>query len=45
MYSFGEEQEFDDCFQSYLHEGWRCKRGVRTNTQYQSRIQSPEETL
>ena len=45
MYSFEEEQEFDDCFQSYANEGWRCERGVRPNTQYQSRVQPPDDTV
>jgi hypothetical protein len=40
MYSFEEEQEFDECFASYLAEGWRCERGVGPNTRYRG----PQET-
>ena len=31
MYSFEEEEEFDEYFQSYRSEGWRCERGVVPN--------------
>jgi hypothetical protein len=31
MYSFEEEAEFDDCFNSYLAERWQCPRGVGPN--------------
>ncbi len=33
-YSFEEEQEFDEYFNSYLVEGWRCERGIGPNSQY-----------
>ena len=32
-YSFEEEKEFDEYFESYLAEGWRCQRGVGPNNQ------------
>lgn len=31
MYSFEEEAEFDEYFQSYLAEGWQSPRGVGPN--------------
>ncbi len=31
MYSFEEEPEFDEYFNSYLAEGWHCPRGVGPN--------------
>jgi hypothetical protein len=31
MYSFEEEAEFDEYFDSYLAEGWQCPRGVGPN--------------
>jgi len=34
MYSFEEEVEFEEYFQSYLAEGWVCEFGVKPNTQY-----------
>lgn len=34
MYSFEEEEEFDEYFASYLAEGWRCERGVGPNTRH-----------
>jgi hypothetical protein len=30
-FSFETEDEFDDFFQSYVAENWRCERGIRTN--------------
>lgn len=42
MYSFEEEREFDEYLQSYLNEGWRCKRGVRPNTRCKEHGQGPE---
>ncbi|MBS1808751.1 MAG: hypothetical protein JST84_11210 [Acidobacteria bacterium] len=37
MYSFEEEQEFDEYFESYLEEGWECEYGIRPNNRYASR--------
>jgi hypothetical protein len=31
MYSFEEEAEFDEYFNSYLAEGWQCPRGIGPN--------------
>jgi hypothetical protein len=31
MYSFEEEPDFDEYFNSYLAEGWHCSRGVGPN--------------
>lgn len=33
-YSFEDEEEFDEYFQSYLSEGWRCARGILPNNRY-----------
>jgi hypothetical protein len=35
-YSFEEESEFDEYYNSYLSEGWICERGPKENTRYQS---------
>ena len=31
MYSFEEEEDFDEHFASFLAEGWKCERGVGPN--------------
>ena len=31
QYSFEEESEFDEYFQSYLAEGWQCPKGIGPN--------------
>ena len=36
MYSFEEEDEFDEYFNSYLAEGWSCERGIGPNKRYAS---------
>lgn len=30
-YFFEEEEEFDECFESYLTEGWHSERGISEN--------------
>ena len=30
-YSFDAEDEFDEYFQSYIAQGWRCERGIGPN--------------
>ena len=35
-YSFETEQEFDECYQSYLSECWVCDRGPQENTRYKN---------
>ena len=30
-YSFDEEDEFDEYYQSYLNEGWECAHGIGPN--------------
>ncbi len=37
-YSFESESELDECFQSYLGEGWTSERGIVRNT----RLLGPE---
>ena len=36
-YSFEEESEFDEYYNSYLSEGWICEQGPKENTRYKSR--------
>ena len=36
-YSFEEESEFDEYYNSYLSEGWICERGPKENTRFRSR--------
>ena len=36
-YSFEDESEFDECFDSYLTEGWQCERGVGPNRLHKRR--------
>ena len=31
-YSFESEPDFDECFESYLEEGWTSERGVGRNS-------------
>lgn len=33
-YSFGSETEFDECYRSYLAEGWVSEKGVGENKHY-----------
>lgn len=35
-YSFETEQEFDDYFNAYVAQGWRCDRGVKSNRRYKT---------
>jgi hypothetical protein len=42
MYSFEDEGEFDEHFNSYLQEGWNCERGVGPNRRYISRRASED---
>ena len=41
-YSFEEEAEFDEYYESYLAEGWQSERGVGPNNRYRNRI-APQE--
>ena len=34
-YSFEDEPDFDEYFESYVAEGWRCDRGIMPNTRFQ----------
>lgn len=43
MYSFEDEEEFDEYFQSYLAEGWISPCGIKPNTRYQARRQTRDE--
>ncbi|WP_087026405.1 hypothetical protein [Thaumasiovibrio subtropicus] len=37
MYSFEEDEEFQECYKSYLAEGWTSPHGIKVNTRYQNR--------
>jgi hypothetical protein len=41
-YSFDDESEFDEYFDSYLSEGWQCERGVGPNKLHKCRA-APKE--
>lgn len=43
MYSFETEEEFDECFASYVAEGWVCPFGVKPNRRYRGEP-PPEST-
>lgn len=43
MYSFEEEPEFDEYFNSYLAEGWQCPRGVGPNRRLGTAVPSSED--
>lgn len=43
MYSFEEEAEFDEYFNSYLAEGWQCPRGVGPNRRFAAAGPSSED--
>ncbi len=42
-YSFETEAEFDECYRSYLAEGWETERGVKPNTRYRGRLDADED--
>jgi hypothetical protein len=33
-YSFDQEAEFDECYGSYVREGWTSPGGIKPNTRY-----------
>ncbi len=37
-YSFEDEAEFDEYYESFLAEGWHCKRGIGRNNHYPKRV-------
>ena len=39
-YSFESEEEFDEYFQSYVSENWRCERGIKPNTRFKGGAES-----
>lgn len=43
MYSFEEETEFDEYFNSYLAEGWQCLRCVGPNRQFSAARRSVDK--
>jgi len=36
MYSFDENNEFEEYYQSFLKEGWVCGRGIGPNRRYKN---------
>ena len=43
MYSFEEEPEFDEYFNSYIAEGWSCERGIRPNNRFAQKQLMPKD--
>jgi hypothetical protein len=43
-FSFETEDEFDDFFQSYVAENWRCERGIRTNRNARNQFLTTDPT-